>query len=91
MMLPGSSSAHVSRQLMPRMWPSPSPRILLCTPWIMSVRSLNAARGSRMDLKLSAPAASGQNSSGSVPFGTWPASFGGVVRFAVRYSIFASR
>ena len=39
MMLPGKSSMPVSRQLMPRMWPSPSPRTLLERPCRVSRRS----------------------------------------------------
>ncbi len=45
MMLPGSSSSPVSRQLMPRMWLSPSPRTLLEMPLRISVRSLNGSSG----------------------------------------------
>ena len=44
MMLPGKSSMPVSRQLMPRWWPSPSPRILFETP--LRVRSCFLRRAS---------------------------------------------
>ena len=41
-MLPGNSSVPVSRQPMPRMWLSPSPRILSHTPCSVSSAILQA-------------------------------------------------
>ncbi len=50
-MLPGNSSTPVSRQPMPRMWLSPSPRTLSQTPCRISVALLETARaGLRLSL-----------------------------------------
>ena len=46
----GTSSMPVSRQLIPRMWPSPSPRILFEMPLSVSRRFLNGSSGARMRL-----------------------------------------
>ena len=48
MMLPGKSSMPVSRQLMPRMCESPSPRTRLFTPLSVSSLSLNGSKGLRI-------------------------------------------
>ena len=60
-MLPGNSSMPVSRQPMPRMWLSPSPRTLSQTPCRISVRSWNGSSGVRLSLSVnSRPSSSGQ-------------------------------
>ena len=51
-MLPGNSSMPVSRQPMPRMWLSPSPRTLSQTPCRISVRSWNGSSGLRLSLSV---------------------------------------
>ena len=51
-MLPGNSSMPVSRQPMPRMWLSPSPRTLSQTPCRISVRSRNGSSGVRLSLSV---------------------------------------
>ena len=69
-MLPGNSSMPVSRQPMPRMWLSPSPRTLSQTPCRISVRLLNGSSGLRLSLSWNyAPSSSGQNVEGITPFG----------------------
>ena len=69
-MLPGRSSVPVSRQLIPRIWPSPSPRTRLEMPRTVRRRSRCGARGSRIRLSpKSVPGRSGQNSVGIVPLG----------------------
>ena len=69
-MLPGKSSIPVSRQPMPRMWLSPSPRTLSQTPWRNSVRFWNGSSGLRLSLSLkSLPSSSGQNAEGMTPLG----------------------
>ena len=69
-MLPGNNSMPVSRQLMPRMWRSPSPCSLLFTPLSTSIRSLNGSSGFMISFNWkSLPVASGQKFFGMVPFG----------------------
>ena len=51
-MLPGYSSTPVSRQPMPRMWLSPSPRTLSHTPLKSSMRSWKGASGVRHSLSV---------------------------------------
>ena len=69
-MLPGKSSMPVSRQPIPRMWPSPSPRILSQTPWRISDLSLNGSRGLRLGLRVNlSPSSSGQKFQGTTPSG----------------------
>src|SRR5688572_11705819 len=69
-MLPGNSSMPVSRQLMPRMWPSPSPRTLLEMPRKVSICFLKGSSGDRMRFKVnSSPSSSGQKCVGTMPLG----------------------
>src|SRR3954453_2260592 len=69
-MLPGKSSTPVSRQPIPRMWLSPSPRTLSQSPWRIRVRSRNASSGDRLSLSLNdSPSSSGQNVDGTTPLG----------------------
>ena len=69
-MLPGNSSMPVSKQLMPRMWLSPSPRTLLFRPLRTSMRFLNGASGFMIFFSSkSLPVASGQKFFGMVPLG----------------------
>src|ERR1043166_9709863 len=68
--LPRNNSMPVSRQLMPRIWLSPSPFTLLERPLRTSSRSLNGASGSMISLSLkSLPVSSGQKAGGIVPLG----------------------
>src|SRR5271165_3174529 len=48
--LPGNSSVPVSRQPMPRMWASPSPRTRSQTPCSVRVRLLNGSSGLKLAL-----------------------------------------
>ena len=58
---PGSNSFAVSRQLIPRMWLSPSPWTLLHKPCSTSIRCLNGSSGDMISLSLkSLPVSSGQ-------------------------------
>src|SRR5215204_3741228 len=69
-MFPGYSSMPVSRQPMPRMWLSPSPRTLSQTPCSVSSCFLNGSSGSRMvGRSNSAPSFVGQNALGTTPLG----------------------
>ena len=69
-MLPGNSSMPVSRQPMPRMWPSPSPRMRSLTPRRNSVRSRNGSSGVMLALRVNlAPISSGQKAGGMTPLG----------------------
>ena len=68
--LPGKSSIPVSRQLIPRMWLSPSPFTLLCRSRSTNILSWKGSKGFRILLcSKSSPILSGQNSSEMVPFG----------------------
>ena len=69
-MLPGNSSVPVSRQPMPRMWASPSPRTRSQTPRRMRVRSWNGSSGFRLSFRVNfSPVSSGQNAGGMTPLG----------------------
>src|ERR1043165_2853511 len=69
-MLPGNNSMPVSRQLIPRMWLSPSPRTLFARPCRMSIRSLNGSSGVMISLSVkSVPVSLGQKAGGIVPLG----------------------
>src|ERR1043166_70889 len=69
-MLPGNNSMPVSRQLMPRMWLSPSPRTLFARPRRMSIRSLNGSSGVMISFSVkSVPVSLGQKAGGIVPLG----------------------
>ena len=67
---PGTARWPVSRQLIPRMWPSPSPRILLEIPLRNSRRSRNDSSGWTISLRVKfSPSSSGQKAGGTVPLG----------------------
>ncbi len=69
-MLPGYSSTPVSRQPMPRMWLSPSPRTLSQTPCSTSVLLLSGSRGFRLSGRVNfSPVSAGQNVFGTTPLG----------------------
>ena len=69
-MFPGKSSTPVSRQPIPRMWLSPSPRTLSQSPCRIRLRSRNASSGVRLSLSVNdSPSSSGQNVEGTIPLG----------------------